>query len=283
LIQGHLAEGERLIEEGLERLQTGVLEYASRVSGLPHSAMVSYYNGRFVAASAELREDIARTHRAAMRYSRFAFADIVSLAFIELHQGNYRASTGQGREILSRAQESGDLQMAGAGKMLFGALALAQGAYADAHHDLVQAVVEMRHPFVAPVIAFPGHLQVLATLAYAEWFTGEDAQAKEHLTEVLRRGTEVQDYLGILTALPAVALLVVDDGQAERGLELYALASSHGYVANSVWFEDVAGKNIAAVAAPLPPDVVATAQERGQARDLWETAEELLEEFNHLK
>jgi hypothetical protein len=36
---------------------------------------------------------------------------------------------------------------------------------------------------------------------------------------------------------------------------------------------------IAAVAATLPPDVVAAAQVRGKARDLWETAEELLVEF----
>ena len=30
----------------------------------------------------------------------------------------------------------------------------------------------------------------------------------------------------------------------------------------------------------LPPDVVAAAQQRGRARDLWATAEELLEELS---
>jgi hypothetical protein len=30
----------------------------------------------------------------------------------------------------------------------------------------------------------------------------------------------------------------------------------------------------------LPPDVVAAAQERGRARDLWATAEELLQELS---
>ena len=140
----------------------------------------------------------------------------------------------------------------------------------------------MRHPFVGPVIAFPGYLQVLATLAYAERYTGEGVQAKEHLTEALRRGTKVRDYLGVLTALPAVALLLVDDGQRQRGVELYALVSSHGYVANSVWFDDVVGKEIAAIAETLPTDVVSAAQKRGKARDLWMTVEELLEEFEAL-
>jgi hypothetical protein len=45
-------------------------------------------------------------------------------------------------------------------------------------------------------------------------------------------------------------------------------------VANSRWVEDVYGRH---VAAGLPEQVVAAAQARGQARDLWETAEEMLE------
>jgi hypothetical protein len=50
-------------------------------------------------------------------------------------------------------------------------------------------------------------------------------------------------------------------------------------VANSRWFEDVAGKHIAAVAATLPPEVVAVARERGRARDLEATVAELLAEL----
>jgi hypothetical protein len=50
-------------------------------------------------------------------------------------------------------------------------------------------------------------------------------------------------------------------------------------VADLHWFEDVAGREIAAAAEALPPEVAAAAQERGRARDLWATAEELLEEL----
>jgi len=52
-------------------------------------------------------------------------------------------------------------------------------------------------------------------------------------------------------------------------------------VANSRWFEDVAGREIAAAAEALPPEVVAAAQERGRARDLWATVEELLDELQN--
>ena len=85
-----------------------------------------------------------------------------------------------------------------------------------------------------------------------------------------------------ITALPATALLLADRGEPERAVELYALASRYPYVAHSRWFEDAAGKHIAALAAGLPPDVVSAAQERGRARDLDATVEELLVELGQV-
>jgi hypothetical protein len=51
------------------------------------------------------------------------------------------------------------------------------------------------------------------------------------------------------------------------------------YAANSRWFEDVAGREIAAAAEVLSPEAVTEAQERGRSRDLWATVEELLDEL----
>jgi hypothetical protein len=45
------------------------------------------------------------------------------------------------------------------------------------------------------------------------------------------------------------------------------------------WFEDVVGRHVAAAAEALPPEVAAAARERGRARDLWTTAQELVAEF----
>jgi hypothetical protein len=83
----------------------------------------------------------------------------------------------------------------------------------------------------------------------------------------------------LLFALPAVALLRVRRGQSERAIELYALASRYPVVANSRWFEDVAGRQIAQAAASLPPEAVAAARKRGRERDLWATVGELLAEL----
>jgi hypothetical protein len=92
--------------------------------------------------------------------------------------------------------------------------------------------------------------------------------------------TQGRISLPILTALPGIALLLADRGEVVRAIELYALASAHPFVAHSRWFRDVAGRHIRAAAAALPPEVVAAAGERGRARDLRATAEELLAELS---
>jgi hypothetical protein len=80
--------------------------------------------------------------------------------------------------------------------------------------------------------------------------------------------------------LPAAALLSAHEGQIELAVELHAVATTrYPLVANSRWFEDVVGKHVAAAAESLPSDDFAAAQERGRARDLWKTAEELLVEL----
>jgi hypothetical protein len=74
-------------------------------------------------------------------------------------------------------------------------------------------------------------------------------------------------------------LLLADQGEKERAVELYALAARYPRVANSHWFDDIVGQHIAAVAATLPPDMVEAARARGQTRDLEATVAELLAEL----
>jgi hypothetical protein len=119
----------------------------------------------------------------------------------------------------------------------------------------------------------------LGHLVYAERGLGHTLQAQQCLTEVLRIATEIGADFSVWVSLPAATLLLADRGEPERAVELYALASRYPHVANSYWFEDVAGRHMAAVAATLPPEIVAAAQERGRARDLWATARELLVEL----
>jgi hypothetical protein len=116
-------------------------------------------------------------------------------------------------------------------------------------------------------------------LGFVECGQGNLGQAREHLSAGLKIAVELRlDWLRH-DWVAAIAVLLAEEGQGERAVELYALASRYPIVANSQWFEDVAGKHIAAVANTLPPEAVAAAQERGRARELAATVEELLEEL----
>jgi tetratricopeptide (TPR) repeat protein len=120
---------------------------------------------------------------------------------------------------------------------------------------------------------------VLAILGVAAHGSGDVDHAQQHLCEALRVAGDIGAFRPLMLALPATALLLADLGQVERAVEIYALVSRYPFVANSRWFEDVAGKQIAAVAATLPPEVVAAAQERGWTRELHATVAELLVEL----
>jgi hypothetical protein len=65
----------------------------------------------------------------------------------------------------------------------------------------------------------------------------------------------------------------------ERAVELYALARCYPWVAQSRWFEELAGRHVDASAASLPAEVATAARERGRARELWATVTQLLEEL----
>ena len=86
-------------------------------------------------------------------------------------------------------------------------------------------------------------------------------------------------FIPLLHLMPIIPVVLADTGEVERAVELYALAESHPFVANSKLFEDIAGRHIKAAGAALPPDVVEAAQARGRALDWWDTAAELLDEL----
>jgi tetratricopeptide (TPR) repeat protein len=155
-----------------------------------------------------------------------------------------------------------------------GLLALAEDRYVEAQQHLQESVAVFRDSGQQSDVGWP-----LAALGGAESRLGQLDQAQAHLCEALQGAAEVKSALNIRIVLPCAALLLAGLGQAEQAVEVYALALRFPFVANSHMCQDGVGKHIAAAAAALPPDVVAAAQERGRARDLWATVEELLVEL----
>jgi tetratricopeptide (TPR) repeat protein len=122
----------------------------------------------------------------------------------------------------------------------------------------------------------------LAALGRASYALGNRSEAQTHLYEALEIAVEIGAFIPLLDIMPIVSLLLADQGEVERAVELYSLASQHPWVSQAQLFEDIAGQHIAALSASLPSDVVEGAKARGQEREMWQTASELLEELPKL-
>jgi len=158
---------------------------------------------------------------------------------------------------------------------LLGAVALAEANYDEACTRCEESLAVWQQSSGHPS-EFEGEL---ACLALAAWGLGNRAEAWKYLRAQLAWAQESQMLMPALFGLVAAARLLADEGERERALEIYSLAARYPFVANSRWFEGVAGHHLTEAAATLPSATAATARERGQARELDATVRELLSEL----
>jgi tetratricopeptide (TPR) repeat protein len=270
--QGQFEEGERLLRECVA-LCREVGERPLLAEGLLNLAGTSVYGrGRFAEAYPPLDEAETIYSDLGWRH-RLAYCN-AARGWTRMHQGQYDRARARAETALTIAQELSHCPRISLALMVLGGTALAEGACAEAHSLLEEAVALDRESGRREEPSFG-----LPDLGYAARALGQVSQARQHLSKALRAGAETGAFFLLVPTLPGVALLLADQGEVERAVALYGLASRYPLVANSRWFEDIAGKRIAAVAATLPPDVVTAAQERGRARDLEATVAELLVEL----
>ena len=229
-------------------------------------------DGKFTEGGS-LLEESARIYSDLGLRSSWAFYNLY-LAEAKMYLGQYERARDLAQTSLACSRELDTRQHIAFGLALLGLLALTEKAYVEAQALCRESATIWHEIGNRPILAWP-----IIFLGYAARGVGDIAQAQEHHSEALRAIVEIGTFLPLLFALPLAALLLADQGEQERAVEVYALASRYPNVAKSRWFEDVVGHHIAAVAATLPPDVIAAAQERGRARDLETTAAELLVEL----
>ena len=102
-----------------------------------------------------------------------------------------------------------------------------------------------------------------ALMVFSQRALGYPGSATLYLRQTLEIGIVTKGYFPVLCGLYGAALLLIDQGEIERAVELAALVLQFPVAANSHWFEDVAGREITVASEMLPADVVAAARERG--------------------
>jgi DNA-binding SARP family transcriptional activator/predicted ATPase len=271
LWQGRFVEVERLGWESIKILRE-IGDRAELGFQLREFGTLLLTLGKLTASCSLLEEGVA-IHED-LGFDRELAFSIALLGVVKLLLGRYEGVRDQVETGLALARKTDYPRGIANACLVLGMVALLEEAYIEAWSWWQESATLLRETGPREELGL-----ALAFLGYAAQGLGELCLARQHLREVLQLVAETHVFLFSLTTLPAVALLLADTGEVERAVELYALASRHGYVGNSRWFEDVAGRQIAAAAAELPPEAVAAAQARGRARDLESTVMELLEEL----
>jgi len=270
LYKGQLEEAERLKQESVATHRE-IGDRAGIATGLRDLGVALLFRGKFVEAHALLEESLAIWNDVGSR--RSIASSHMWLGLVKGHLGRYEQARAQVHKGLALAQEIGYPHETGAALLVLGDIALAEGAYAEAHQLSQESVIICQE--IGQQVELAG---ALATLGIAAWGLDDLRQARQHLYQALRMAARIRAAAQLLLTLAGIALLLAKQSQWERAVELYALLSRYPTVANSRRYEDTFGRHISAIAASLPPDVVAAAQERGRARKLKATVIELLVE-----
>ena len=185
------------------------------------------------------------------------------MAYSLAHEGRYESARRQHAEVSSQLDPKLYLGEYGNHAFYASVALLGMGSRSDALRLLAESV-----PITEQKSTLWFQTMVRATLLIAE-------PRAESVRRTIELAARAGTYVAYLTAIPAVASYYLAQGEIESAVELYALASQHGFVANSAWYEDLVGRPIAEAARELPDDLVSAARSRGAQRELESTIAEL--------
>jgi tetratricopeptide (TPR) repeat protein len=197
-----------------------------------------------------------------------------SLGWIHINQGFYARGHERIRVSMALARKQDNKKLLAMGHLGMGIVDLAQGAPQQARQNLKTSISYYYQVTQQDELGI-----ALAVLSDAEYQLGLLKDASVHFREALQIARQTGSWQTSVGVTVIAALFAALQGDLEKGVELYALATRYPYVGNSVFWHDNVGKHIAKRAAELPENVRNAAQERGVKRDLHDTIKMLLEEF----
>lgn len=198
-----------------------------------------------------------------------------ALGIIHLELGEYAAARTALDAYVAYERRTGNQSLLAFGLGILACLANTEARYAEAEHlatesfTLCQQTQEIERGIIAT-----GHL------GYAARGLGQPTIAQRRFLTVLEWAVVHHGAVPLFFGLAGMSLLMADQGEIERAVELYAHLADLPMVATSQSRWDLVGKQIAARAATLPPAVADAARARGKAGDVWATAAALLLEFS---
>jgi tetratricopeptide (TPR) repeat protein len=273
--QGRSVEAEDWLKQG-QAISHKISYLPGIFNGLLYSAEATIYQGEFIQALSLLEETL--TLRSDLDFGSISegwVEEYQSMAC--LHLGHYQEAHRLARAAITKYEHRDNIK-----GVAFGHWLLANSHFI--HSENQEALSLLRQS--AQTCQETGEKRTLNLVKLSQSYVlhkiGHKTQAQQLLAEALDFGLNHRSFIHVLTAIPAKAMFLGEEGETQRAVELYALATSHAFVGNSRWFADAVGQYIKVIAATLPPEVIMAAQARGRNLDLWQTAESLLTELAEL-
>lgn len=258
-------------EEAIELVRQSIASF-KELQDVGQQALATHYlaghlvfGGYFAESLQTFEESIAINRQLGLSETLRKSAFV--LGFSLIHLGRYAEARSQIQSAIELYSEA----VAAYGHKDLGRIALAEGNDEEAQQYVLKALNLFRVNG-----DMHGYGQALGCLGYIALRQQNLQQARSYIDESLQVAAETRMLLPSLTALTSLALLYAAEGDARGTIELYTITLQHKHVANSQWYHDVVGEQIATIATELPAEVVAAAQARGQARELSFTIKELL-------
>jgi tetratricopeptide (TPR) repeat protein len=230
---------------------------------------VRIQQGRFSEAAADFGEAREIYDDLGIRFD-VAWA-MAGVCHAQLHLGQYAEAIAQADKVYTLSREAKIRPNAAYSRFLLGCALLGEGRFVEAQKLAGESINRYRSINDNEISL------ALALSGYAAVVQDQLPLARERLYDALERALERGDTYNLWWILPALALLQAAQGRAEQAVALYGLALRYPFVARSRWFKEIVEAQLTPAATGLSPQVAAEAQARGSARDLWETASELLE------
>lgn len=262
---GEVVEAELLARQACD-LYDEFGDQANRAFGLGELSVMLMYAGKYEEALEVVEESLALYQKLGNRTMSLYAQGWLSVAY--LGTGRYDAAKEVCVTMNAHMDELRGAQSGVAFMRLYaGWVALALGEYVEAEALLQESFTLHREAGNLGLVSWP-----LAQLGFLHWLLGDPVRARGELYTVIKTAVEQHASIPLLLALPAVALVLAEEGKLERAAQLAALAWSQPMLANGRNYRDLYGARLEAKLAQLSPAQAVAAQQRGGELDLWQSA-----------
>jgi tetratricopeptide (TPR) repeat protein len=252
--------------------------------------------GKFEEAHIYLKE-ASKVHQELDNFEDFLF-DTIMLCWTKLSMGQYsqawdrvqyavdwchgkvseaseaQASSVQSADLSSVRLDRYEPSILGQALSVQGAASMALGRLTDAEHSLQGSIAAFQKTHTMSASVHP-----YSDLGALYIKIGQPARARKYLHCALKMGVEINSAMSQVRVLSEASLILAEEGDLERAIEIYALASRYLWIGESQWHHDVIEHPLDILTSSLPEEVIEAAQKRGRERDLEGTVQELLAEL----